>query len=87
MNPNNTQLKSAEEIAERLNEISTQRSIWPTDVKEHLLNAFKAGMTEAADIPLSFITGECVNEPCDRCEQNKIIAQAILSARDKKETL
>ncbi len=70
----NTQLKSAEEWKK---EPAFQRQhVDIADIKEIQLNAYKAGMTEAAEIALN------IN---DRHEWP--VSRAILSARDKKETL
>jgi len=76
---NEHKLKSAEElksIARAM--VSSLRSELP----EPLIDALPSFSDE---IPLSFITGECLQEPCDRCEQNKVVSQAILAAATKLE--
>jgi len=108
MNPsNNTQLKSAEEYVElwqqKVQELSSidagvqwcdeeRIKFW----KAALLDAYKAGMTEAArisglemshEVECGYtITGREYNCSCPASASLRI-EQAILSARDKKETL
>lgn len=56
-------------------------------VEQIQLDAYKAGMTEAASIPESWIHTNCKRVSCDKCESNKFVYLAILSARDRKTSL
>lgn len=71
MNPN--ELKSAEEW---LQDETIIGSTWIMFIKQIQLNAYKAGMTEAVEIVVT-------------CPELRFgdIKQAILAARDKKESL
>ena len=76
---------------EIVGQIATASKLNEWKLIEHLINetkpnAFKAGMTEAANKCLSLAA--CSEETCcERCDQNRHCAKEVLSARDQKTTL
>lgn len=80
-------MKSVEEWLKSWNKANVDK----IDVEQHLkilrqiqLDAYKAGMSEAAEIVAGFPT---TNSTTSQGERDLVMKQAILSARDKKETL
>lgn len=87
-------MKSAEVWANEVGEtvmmdcFAGDRSALPGDptmklIKQIQLDAWKQGMTDAAEIP-NKCTGEGGKCECERCDQNRFMAKSILTARDNK---